>query len=350
MLLIYILLFTPLLAGDQTIEAYSLRQASLVITADATFTANYFPITSIEAYTISGTGVLTTTSLTDQLKNAMMTDIAKTVAITYPNVVFNYLMNFYTQYSIYFNIYAVISYAYTIYQEFVVSDHTKERGYFFTAPADGMYRIDVWVPGDINKPASIVDIVSHTSSGDNIRLHYDSTHVSDRTLSFNIFCYKGINSIKVKLGSGSVLTHNCGHLSSVALDDPVTRTWVADSIPTNVMQITLIDHLPTVGSSASFSVPFNPAPINPGASVIYSNIQAKIFSTPLPPDSSISTIDIYCQPTPSQLDQLGTTTTISLDFLGSTSYTNGYGYFTLTRTSDFYSIHTVCEGMWTPCD
>lgn len=226
------------------------------------------------------------------------------------------------------------------YQQFVVSDHTKETLYHFICHTDGYYDITYWVPGDWDKPANDVYVTSYAEDNVYSQTLYSQTTVSDRVITNHVYLRKGLNTVRMDIGSGTVLTHNVGHLISVVLNDSVMRTWTINGFPVNVVQKQLGELIsPEVGSTKityiGYQPPSNPLGITDGLPTMYSNPSVMAYIPPNPPATTWlrgplngdNSITYYTQP----------------DAIVSCNYNNTIGSFTTTRLPDYrYSITIKC--------
>jgi hypothetical protein len=336
--------FCGSLAYGQIYYETSDRPVTLYVVADATFNARQMPIPFNVAYTISGDGTITSTSV----GNAAITDaytaylgkIAPAIAASSGYAPAIKLTSFFADYSVYFTYFTVASIAIQAYQEFVVSDHTKNVLYQFICPTDGYYDITYWVPGDWDKPASDVYVTSYAQDGVYAQTLFSQDAVSNKTLTNHVYLRKGLNLVSIDVGSGTVLTHNAGHLISVNLNDSTLRTWTVQGFPVNVMQYQLSSIIsPTIGGLQSTTVPYqppsNPLSISDGLPTTYSNPGVVAYLPPNPPEmTSIrgpvngdNSTTYYTQP----------------DATVSSVFQNGSGVFTTTRLNDYtYTITIHC--------
>jgi hypothetical protein len=272
-------------AYGQIVNVATDRQVTLVIVADATFTAKQMPIPIGMAYSISGTGVVTSQSLSQAVNTDYLAyDFKTTFPGLNPALLITDDPEMLAYISTFFFYYSVATAAVEAYQEFVVSDHTMVNLYQFLIPSDGYYDITYWVPGDWDKPASDVYVTSYANDGVHSQTLFSQDAVSDRTLTNHVFLRQGLNYVKIDVGSGTVLTHNAGYLVSVALNDTVNRTWTVPGFPVNALQCNLSNIISSsIGGTRITSIVYNP-PSNPlnitnGLATTYAN-PACIFSLP----------------------------------------------------------------------
>ncbi|HJV88665.1 MAG TPA: hypothetical protein VJ623_00040 [Holophagaceae bacterium] len=126
------------------------------------------------------------------------------------------------------------------------------RNYAFIAPVAGVYRIEVRLTGDIDKPRNRVIV-----SGSNFRVQLDDDNPSsDRTKVYACYLPKGAYSLTMALGSGSSATfHNAGTLTSILLDNPTPLTWDANFVVAS-NKIPLLATMPYPGSTTTGRVAY----------------------------------------------------------------------------------------------
>ena len=320
------------------------RALTLVITADTTCTARRASIPFEEVGSVSAGGEVTSGTSPAEAAGSLV--IARMLKAGLGGFYTNYLSDvvlfqkfnaFCTATAPYFTI---ASYAYTavgLYDYYVTSDHTYLRVYEFFAPVDGFYDITFWVPGDWDKPASDVYATSYCADGDITQTLLNQTMVSDQTITRNVYLRKGDNSIKIDLGSGSVMIHNAGHLVSVQLNNPTYLTWTHPGLPVVLTQASLINLISSeMGGSKTNYLTYNPIlpfTITDGNAPIFTNptttflIPAKppIYSYKINRFSSVDVDRFYQMP----------------DAAITSDFTNGMGTFTTTRLADYiYEIET----------
>lgn len=321
------------------------RPVTLSIVADTTFSATRMPIPFNLAYTISGDGTITSESI----QSAVFSDVAKNdlnasfSALGVSNPTMPALSNYsslFNSIAPYFSYAAIATLAVEAYQQFIVSDHTKVRLYQFLIPVDGYYDITYWVPGDADKPASDVYVTSFNSTGANTQTLFSQDAVSDRTLTSHVFLSAGLNTVKIDIGSGTLLTHTAGNLVSINLNDSTVRTWTVQGFPVVSTQYMLGDIIATgTGQTKIISIPFNPSSnplgISGGSGAFYSNPRAIFYMMPdqknpqyfSGPVGGQNSVTYYSEP----------------DANISGVFENNQGVFTTTRLPDYsFTVYVHC--------
>lgn len=248
-----------------------------------------------------------------------------------------------------------IFYAQIIYYQQVVETHTLERNYVFEVPVEGDYTINVWVPGDWDKPVSMIKVFSAVASGGGATLNqvynYDQTNVSDRVFPINLHLQAGAATVKVAVGSGSLLTHNAGHLNDAYLDNSFPLTWTRLNVPLTTKTINPYSYLPIVGSTNYDTITYTPnynIPNMINGSVVYSNPHPALFIQPLPSNISTS-IQVYGEITDELAAQIGTWNYTNLDVseTGTSEFDGITGKLYFIRKPDFASYYK-CRAIYHP--
>jgi len=337
----------PFAASAQTNVATD-RLVNFSVVADAVFSAKQMPIIFNLAYTISGDGTITSSSIGQAaVTDVYMADVStsfKAYAAASSYTPINQFGQFLADYSVYFTWFTVATLAVDAYQQYVVADHTKVRLYQFIIPVDGYYDITYWVPGDWDKPASDVYVTSYTAISANTQTLFSQDAVSDRTLTNHVFLNAGLNTVKIDVGSGTVLTHNAGNLVSINMNDTTVRTWTVSGFPTNSSQFELGSIVSaSIGGTTTITIPFSPSanPLNTsgGTPTTYSNPRVLSYLPSKPPVRTLvrgpnngqSSYTFFTEP----------------DATISSSFSNNAGIFTTTRLSD-YSFEVIVKCLQTP--
>lgn len=231
------------------------------------------------------------------------------------------------------------------------TENVKYRNYYIAAPADGWYTFNVWVPGDVLQPASMIKIFSIDDSGYERQIYnYDQVAVSDRIIPVHIKLTKGLHHISVSIGSGTQLTHTAGNLQSVFIEDQNDVTWTVPRVPITINSVYLLNYLPNVGDSYTFTynavIPPRPSNIITG-NVSYSNFQPIPAILPADATNTYLRIDVYGEITEDQQAQLGTWPRINMKAAQSGDAINlgNAGRWTITRSAD-YTTNTVVKAVF----
>jgi len=342
-----------LVAQIYQVDARPEKTATLAILGDATVTARKMQMDVELLWEAGGYGV-SQNALTSQTMLSVLYSIygraalASAASYVSNSLIANYMAGGPSPWTL------VATIAQVIYYQQVVENHTQMRTYAFVTPVEGDYTLQVWVPGDWDKPCSMIKVFSTIPSGTSAAttqvFNYDQTNVSDRVETIRLHLPSGVTSVEVSVGSGTLLTHSAGHMNGAMLDNATPLTWTVPGIPLTTRQINLLDSLPTVGSTNSASIVYSPNlyPSNLLDGVVsYSNLKPALFIQPLPPVNTGNTIDIYGQPTDEQLAQMGTWITTNLDAAESgTPVFDGYtATLSFTRQADFISTYR-CKGRY----
>ena len=231
------------------------------------------------------------------------------------------------------------------------TENVKYRNYYIIAPAEGWYTFNVWVPGDVLQPASMIKIFSIDDSGYERQVYnYDQVAVSDRTIPVHLKLTAGLYHISVSIGSGTELTHTAGHLQSAFIDDTSDVTWTVPRVPITVNSVYLLNYLPNIGNSHTFTynvvIPPKPSNIITG-NVNYTNYQPLSVVLPNDATNTYLRIDVYGEMTDDIQAQLGTWPTIHMKAVQSGDPINlgSGGQWTLTRSAD-YTTNLVIKAIF----
>jgi hypothetical protein len=227
-------------------------------------------------------------------------------------------------------------------------ENVQYRNYYIVAPTAGWYTFNVWVPGDWTDPDSMIKIFSFDSSGNQTQVYnFDAQLGHDQVITAPVYLPRaGLCRCQVSVGSGTLLTHTAGHLQSALLDNPTPLQWTVPSLPITIQAFTMLNYLPSVGSTVNLSVPISlpPTPSNIlNGTVTYSNIQPLPAILPPVVNNTYYHIDIYGDPTPDQQAELGTWPTLYMNAaaVGTPSNTGNGGTWTFIRTNDYFANFTV---------
>lgn len=250
----------------------------------------------------------------------------------------------------------VASAAYTVYQNYIISTHVRERNYIFSAPVDGSYQIKAWVPGDWDMPCSMIKVYSHSNDTRTLEYSYDQTNSSDRTETINVSLPAGIIHVAVSVGSGTLWTHTAGHMVDAMLNSNSYLQWTIPKVPIAISNINIAPSLPTVGSTYTTTLSFSAGSISNliDGSVTYSDYEGQAHINVMPP-SIISYI-----PAPPPTDPPDPNTNepdtgennfelaaechnlyMKPALLTAPTISGSTATFSFSRQSDYYSIHCV---------
>jgi len=359
-----LLLATPNALTSQIyqVDARPDKRAELVILADATVSARKMRLGFRDLGNVDGTGTATR-NITNILASAAFSNLLCSGTFDDPSVghqidvlladgVLTLILNEGSVQWLAGPWGLMIAGAEILYNAVVVADHIRERDYGFFAPVEGDYTLKVWVPGDWDKPDSMIKVfaIDPVTKMTNLVYNYDKSNASDRQESIHVHLPQGNIRIQVSIGSGTLLTHNTGHLDEVWLDSAVPLTWTITGVPATSQTIQLMNYLPYVGSSNSASIVYapnlHPAGLVDGV-VTYANPRPALFIQPLPPVNTGNTIDIYGQATDEQLAQMGTWITTNLDAVqsGDPVFDGNTATLGFTRRADFLSTYR-CKGRY----
>jgi hypothetical protein len=230
--------------------------------------------------------------------------------------------------------------------------NTKERNYLFVAPAAGRYQLKVWVPGDWNKPCSMIKVYSVDTDTKTrvLKYSYDQTNVSDRTETIAVDLPAGLVQVSVSVGSGTLLTHTAGHMVDAMLDNPTNVQWTVPSIPIASSVVNLAPSLPYVGSTCTIALPYTNAGALPNlidGSVSYTNHTALAIIAPLPPAAVVQRsqgIPDPNDPQPPVPEVVQNTINMDVVEASAPALDGQTAIFSFLRLDDFISagrIHTV---------
>jgi hypothetical protein len=165
------------------------------------------------------------------------------------------------------------------YNEFVVAENVLQRVYIFSAPTDGRYQLSADLKGHwLTKPANTFTVTN--ALGETV---LNETHVldGDERIVRHVDLPKGINMVRVGLGSGSVNFHTAGSLADVQLNDSVPRSWRVERVvlASDVASGHLM--MPEVGmlGSRTVQIPFNAAILD-GPQPVYTPTEGRIQLSP----------------------------------------------------------------------
>lgn len=226
-------------------------------------------------------------------------------------------------------------------------ENTQSRNYFVYAPVAGIYTFDVSLPGDWDLPCNMIKIYSIDTQGvETLQWNYDHSLSSNQVIHQSVALPKGLCHINVSLGSGSVKFHTAGSLQQAMLNNPTAVSWTVPLTPVTIKQIGLSNYLPSVGDTAAFSsdivLPPTPSNILDG-SVTYSNIHPIPAVFPYDQKNTLILIDIYGEPTPDDLAQIGQWPYINMKAsqVGNAVDTGNGGIWTITRLPDYTTTCSV---------
>lgn len=227
-------------------------------------------------------------------------------------------------------------------------ENVQYRNYYIIAPTAGWYTFYVWVPGDWTDPDSMIKIYSIDSSGNQSQVYnFDAQLGHDQVITAPVYVPRaGLCRCEVSVGSGTLLTHSAGHLQSALLDNPTPLQWTVPCLPVTMQAFTMLNYLPSVGSTVSLSVPISlpPTPSNIlNGTVTYSNIQPLPAILPPIVTNTSYHIDVYGDPTPDQQAELGTWPTLYMNAaeVGTPGNMGNGGTWTFIRTADYIATFTV---------
>lgn len=340
------LLFTiPVVAQiHPTTDTRGSYSATLVVTGDATYNIKKMQLSVFSGEELLR-GAITLDSVAQFAIDAALEQAAKDIASSIISALVSDATASYIPY---------VGWAYSALNAILLvgsSENVQYRNYYMTAPAEGWYTFYTWVPGDWTKPANMIKIYSISDVGSENQLYnYDQVAVSNRTIISSVYLPRGLCHVSVAVGSGTLKTRTAGHLQAVYLDNPTPLQWILPRVPITVQSIGLLNYLPSVGDSASFSVtaslPPTPSNIIDG-SVSYSNIHP--IPAIFPPDAkaSYSRIDVWDPNDQATMDQLGTWPYLNMKAVqtGNVIDNGNGGTWTITRLPD-YTVNNIVRGVF----
>lgn len=329
-----------------TEDARPLYTANVILISDATYTTSQMILERLSADQLNSPGI-TNEYATSQIASAIAGQVATEAAKKFAYSLYTFSQSYYLGY---------LSIAYSVVDvclTFASSSNAQSRDYFIFTPADALYALNISIPGDIDKPCSMIKVFSIDSNGVATQ-KYNEEIVTSSSMNFDrrISLPKGLCRINISLGSGSVKFHTAGTLNQAMLDNPTTVSWVVSGAPATVGSFNMLNYLPNVGDSVDITLPYSPAPrpsnmLN--GSVTYANIRT--MPAILPPDMTNADlrIDIYGEPTEEQLALLGSWPQLNLKVatVGDPVMTSNGGVWRFTRLPD-YTTRTMYRGIYHP--
>lgn len=212
---------------------------------------------------------------------------------------------------------------------------------------------NISIPGDIDKPCSIIKIYSIDINGVST-LKYSEEIVTGNSMIFDrkIILPRGLCRVNVALGSGSVKLHTAGTLNRAMLDHPTPVSWSISGVPATVGSFQMLNYLPNVGDTVDISLPYSPAPrpsnmLN--GSVAYTNIRTAPAILPEDATNAYLRLDFYGEPTEEELALLGTWPQLNMKLspVGDPVMSGGSGVWRFTRLPD-YTTNIIYRPIYHP--
>lgn len=328
---------------NDTRTSYS---ANLILVGDAAYTTSQMILERLSADQISGPGV-TSDYATQQVAKAIAGQVATDAIKQFAPKLYGWYQSSYLGY---------VSVAYTVVDiclTIASSSNAQSRDYFIFTPADASYRLNFSIPGDLDKPCSMIKVYYIDTNGIASLKHSEEIVASD-SMNFDrrIVLPRGLCRINVSLGSGSVNFHTAGTLDLAMLDNPTQVTWSISGAPATIGTFPLLGYLPNIGDTAGIALPYAlpPRPSNMlNGAVVYTNIRPAPGILPSDATNAYLRIDIYGEPTDEQLALLGTWPELNMkaSSVGDPVMINGSGVWRFTRLPD-YIVNIVYRAVYHP--
>jgi len=219
------------------LDAREDKQATLMVVADANFSAKQV---RLGFQSIGNGGGFDAQSVGDTIIYAALEYATKETLSSYIPTLFGWLTTCPYGWA--------LSAAEVIWAAYALSAHVRERNYVFVAPVAGRYQLKVWVPGDWDKPCSMIKVFSVYENVEILKYSYDKSNASNREEIISVDLPARPVRVSVSVGSGTLNTHTAGHMVDAMLNNPTNVQWTVPHVLVDAATVNIGQSLPLVGS------------------------------------------------------------------------------------------------------